>query len=54
MRGGKEGEEGRVEKRRAVCFWRPDMQVGSLPVTSHLMAVYDGVVCAYVWSEANT
>lgn len=36
------------------------MKVGSLPVTSHLMAVfvcmsvYDSVVCAYVGSEANT
>lgn len=60
MKRGKEEEEGRVERRRVVCFWRPDMKVGSLPVTPHLMAVfvcmsvYVGVVCAYVWSEANT
>lgn len=34
MRRGKDKEEGGVERRRVVCFWRPDMKAGvflSLP-----------------------
>lgn len=49
LRRGKEEEEGEVERRRVVCFWRPDVKAGGLLSLPTLWLCLYVCLCMLVW-----